>query len=89
MVPKSHQLSAAVNKGEAASKASEGVGLSERQKVQLLSASSVVIDIVCNADSNNTVLVVSGYIWRGSFVDFPRNRKTILIFPLWCKFNLP
>ena len=75
MVPKSHQLSAAVNKGEADSKASEGVGLSERQKVQLLSASSVVIDIICNADSNNTVLVVSGYIWRGGFCGFSKNQE--------------
>ena len=60
VVPKSHQLSGAVEKGGAtAAKTSEGAGLSERQKVQLLSANSIVIDIVCNADSNNTVLVVS------------------------------
>ena len=63
VVPKSHQLSGAVEKGGAtATKASEGAGLSERQKVQLLSANSIVIDIVCNADSNNTVLVVS-VVW--------------------------
>ena len=76
VVPKSHQLSAAVNEGGAApSKAPEGVGLSERQKVQLLSASSTVIDIVCNADSNNTVLVVSSHIWGGEFCGFSKNQE--------------
>ena len=65
VVPKSHQLSGAVDKGgatAAAAKASEDVGLSERQKVQLLSANSVIIDIICNADSSNTILVVSNII---------------------------
>ena len=65
VVPKSHQLSGAVDKGgatTAATKASAEVGLSERQKVQLLSANSIVIDIICNADSSNTVLVVSNII---------------------------
>ena len=89
VVPKSHQPSAAVKEGGAApSKAPEGVGLSEQQKVQLLSASSTVINIVCNADSNNTVLVVSSHMWEGSFVDFPRTRKIQLVFPFWANFNL-
>lgn len=61
VVPKSHQDSPAVDNGGAATavNASEGMALSERQKVQLLSADSIVIDIVCNADSDNTILVVS------------------------------
>ena len=67
VVPKSHQLKGAVDKGgvAAAPKAPEEVGLSDRQKVQLLSANSVVIDIICNADSNNTILVVSYIIYGG------------------------
>lgn len=61
VVPKSHQLNGAVEKGGAAAapKTPEEVGISDRQKVQLLSANSAVINIICNADSNNTILVVS------------------------------
>ena len=72
MVPKSHQLSGALkNGGATADKATEEVGLSERQKVQLLSANSIVVEVICNADSNNTIFLVSYIIYlEGNFCGF-------------------
>ena len=88
VVPKSHQLSGAVEKGGAtADKAAEEVGLSERQKVQLLSANSIVVDVICTGDSNNTVLVVSYVIFteKGIFYVFYKNK---LIYP-FCNYLQP
>ena len=83
VVPKSHQLNGAVDRGgvvaAAAPKAPEEVGLSDQQKVQLLLANSVVIDIICNADSNNTVLVVSYLCREGIFVLLISKKKENLI----------
>ena len=77
VVPKSHQLSGAVDKGGAATKSSEGVGLPDRLKVQLLSANSTVIDIFSNADTSNTVLLVSMACVEGILFGLPRTRNLI------------
>ncbi|XP_065886440.1 uncharacterized protein [Dysidea avara] len=57
VVPKSHQSSSALG-GCVADNDLEEVGLSDRQKVQLLSVNSVVIDVICNAAAKNSVFVI-------------------------------
>jgi len=58
VVPKSHQSARALE-GGVADNGMEEVGLSTWQKVQLLAANSIIIDVICNNTTKNSVFVVS------------------------------
>jgi len=81
IVPKSHQSSSALEGGVVDN--GMEVGFSDRQKTQLLLANSIVIDIICNSESKNSVFVVCLVIdLLVGFCDI--SKKSSLVFHIIC-----